>query len=243
MRSAVTCVLLFSPSQTSASSLADFCLRTNDEKVTVPTSLTWHGRQTLRISSLASRETIRYVESSNSNLRRRANCALAHSLDEVGFRAQVRVFDISLATNPKLSSMTITPPAPHRPFQHHEEASACTAVYRCHTDRVKRIATEASSHVFLTCGEDGTVRYAIGANTDCTAGRLLIIYSAGTCLQATRHSRSPQLSDFALSSARRGRLSAPARFLPVPLALLALAVIASATPLCRGWHFTLRLSP
>ncbi|KWU42875.1 WD40 repeat-like protein [Rhodotorula sp. JG-1b] len=70
----------------------------------------------------------------------------------------VRVFDISLATNPKLSSMTITPPAPHRPFQHHEEASACTAVYRCHTDRVKRIATEASSHVFLTCGEDGTVR-------------------------------------------------------------------------------------
>ena len=177
MRSAVTCVLLFSPSQTSASSLADFCLRTNDEKVTVPTSLTWHGRQTLRISSLASRETIRYVESSNSNLRRRANCALAHSLDEVGFRAQVRVFDISLATNPKLSSMTITPPAPHRPFQHHEEASACTAVYRCHTDRVKRIATEASSHVFLTCGEDGTVRCVPG-RTDQDGNFVLITLCA-----------------------------------------------------------------
>jgi hypothetical protein len=154
------------------------------------------------------------------------------------------VFDISLSTNPKLSSMTITPPAPHRPFQHHEDASACTAVYRCHTDRVKRIATEASSHVFLTCGEDGTVRCAIGASTACTAVPLLIHHTLRAhVLQATRHSRSPQLSDFALSSARRGRLPAPARFLPVPLALLALAVIASATPLCRGWHFTLRLSP
>lgn len=90
------------------------------------------------------------------------------------------MFDISVATNPKLSSMTITPPAPHRPFQHHEEASACTAVYRCHTDRVKRIATEASSHVFLTCGEDGTVRCASGASMDCTAVRLLITLYAHT---------------------------------------------------------------
>ncbi|GAA5977776.1 hypothetical protein JCM10908_005092 [Rhodotorula pacifica] len=70
----------------------------------------------------------------------------------------VRVYDISLATSSKLSTTTITPPAPHRPFQHHEDATACTEVYRCHTDRVKRIATEASPHVFMTCGEDGTVR-------------------------------------------------------------------------------------
>lgn len=65
--------------KTSASSLADFCLRTT-EKVTVPTSLTSHGRQALGMSSLASPETIRFVESPNSDLRRRANCALAHSL-------------------------------------------------------------------------------------------------------------------------------------------------------------------
>lgn len=31
-------------------------------------------------------------------------------------------------------------------------------VLRCHTDRTKRIATEASPHIFLTVSEDGTVR-------------------------------------------------------------------------------------
>lgn len=31
-------------------------------------------------------------------------------------------------------------------------------VYRSHTDRAKRIVTESSPHVFLTCSEDGTVR-------------------------------------------------------------------------------------
>lgn len=74
--------------------------------------------------------------------------------------AQVRVFDLSLANNPKLNPETVTPPAdsPHRPWVHHDEGTATTHVLRCHTDRVKRIATEASSDVFLTCAEDGTVR-------------------------------------------------------------------------------------
>ncbi|BGP50055.1 hypothetical protein JCM10450v2_005963 [Rhodotorula kratochvilovae] len=74
--------------------------------------------------------------------------------------AQVRVFDLSLATNPRLNSTTVVPASdsPHRPWTHHEDASACTHVFRCHTDRVKRVATEASPDVFLTCAEDGTVR-------------------------------------------------------------------------------------
>ncbi|BGP26286.1 WD repeat protein [Rhodotorula toruloides] len=72
----------------------------------------------------------------------------------------VRVFDLSLATNPQLSSVTIRPPASsgHRPWTHHEDATACTRIFRCHFDRVKRVANEASPEVFLTCSEDGTVR-------------------------------------------------------------------------------------
>ncbi|GJN92924.1 hypothetical protein Rhopal_005967-T1 [Rhodotorula paludigena] len=72
----------------------------------------------------------------------------------------VRVFDINLATNPKLSSVTIDPPSgsPYRPWTHHESATACTHAFRCHQDRVKRVATEASPDIFLTCAEDGTVR-------------------------------------------------------------------------------------
>ncbi|GAA5976376.1 hypothetical protein JCM11641_005993 [Rhodosporidiobolus odoratus] len=76
--------------------------------------------------------------------------------------ATVRVYDLSLATNSSLSSATIIPSSgsrsAHQPWTHHEAASACTRVFRCHTDRVKRVATEASSDVLLSCGEDGTVR-------------------------------------------------------------------------------------
>ncbi|GAA5874469.1 hypothetical protein JCM8547_007370 [Rhodosporidiobolus lusitaniae] len=70
----------------------------------------------------------------------------------------VRVYDLSLATNPKLSINAVTPTAPHRPFSFYENKTACTQVFRCHTDRVKRISTETSPDVFLTCSEDGTVR-------------------------------------------------------------------------------------
>lgn len=74
--------------------------------------------------------------------------------------SQVRVFDINLATNPKLSSISIDPPSgsQYRPWTHHESATACTHAFRCHQDRVKRVATEASPDIFLTCAEDGTVR-------------------------------------------------------------------------------------
>ncbi|KAH8927591.1 WD40 repeat-like protein [Atractiella rhizophila] len=38
------------------------------------------------------------------------------------------------------------------------ESGMLMRVLRCHTDRVKRIATEDSEDIFLTCSEDGTVR-------------------------------------------------------------------------------------
>ncbi|GAA5951028.1 hypothetical protein JCM21900_004134 [Sporobolomyces salmonicolor] len=83
-----------------------------------------------------------------------------HRLFSCAGDCTVRVYDISLSTNPALVSSTVTPPSPsiHRPWTHHEAGSACVNVFRCHTDRVKRVATEASPDVFLTCSEDGTVR-------------------------------------------------------------------------------------
>ncbi|BGP01869.1 hypothetical protein JCM10021v2_005577 [Rhodotorula toruloides] len=87
----------------------------------------------------------------------------------------VRVFDLSLATNPQLSSVTIHPPASsvHKPWTHHEDATACTRVFRCHFDRVKRVATEASPDVFLTCSEDGTVRqHDLREHHNCRTSRL-----------------------------------------------------------------------
>ncbi|GAA6033844.1 hypothetical protein JCM8097_000367 [Rhodosporidiobolus ruineniae] len=75
--------------------------------------------------------------------------------------ATVRVYDLSLATNSYLTSSTISPLGGsisiHSSWQHYD-TSACTHVFRCHLDRVKRVATEASPDVFMTCGEDGTVR-------------------------------------------------------------------------------------
>lgn len=38
------------------------------------------------------------------------------------------------------------------------EANTNTRVYRSHADRVKRIVTESSPHLFMTCSEDGEVR-------------------------------------------------------------------------------------
>ncbi|KAH0612962.1 uncharacterized protein H6S33_009342 [Morchella sextelata] len=45
---------------------------------------------------------------------------------------------------------------PQKLYSHYENLNH--KVYRSHTDRVKRIVTESSPHVFLTCSEDGTVR-------------------------------------------------------------------------------------
>lgn len=44
---------------------------------------------------------------------------------------------------------------PPKLYSHHSNSHK---VYKSHTDRVKRIVTESSPHVFLTCSEDGTVR-------------------------------------------------------------------------------------
>ncbi len=65
--------------------------------------------------------------------------------------SEVRVFDLqhSGSGSPQRSG-------PHT-WTHHDQ-SACTRVIKCHSDRVKRIATEDSPDVFLTVSEDGTVR-------------------------------------------------------------------------------------
>ncbi len=39
-----------------------------------------------------------------------------------------------------------------------EHSGACIRLFRCHRGRAKRISTEVSPDVFLTCGEDGDVR-------------------------------------------------------------------------------------
>lgn len=44
------------------------------------------------------------------------------------------------------------------PQKYYSHNSNPPKVYKSHTDRVKRIVTESSPHIFLTCSEDGTVR-------------------------------------------------------------------------------------
>jgi DDB1- and CUL4-associated factor 6 len=68
--------------------------------------------------------------------------------------SEMRVFDLTRAssfTNERLSSKK-----EYRLW--HEGQGACTHVLRCHTSRAKRISTENSPDVFLSCAEDGEVR-------------------------------------------------------------------------------------
>lgn len=65
---------------------------------------------------------------------------------------QVRIFD--LAHSSDAESVSSGP----RKWTHHG-ADACVRVLRCHSGRVKRIALEDSADVFLTCAEDGEVRF------------------------------------------------------------------------------------
>lgn len=68
--------------------------------------------------------------------------------------SEMRVFDLNRAssfTNERLSSKK-----EYRLW--HEGQGACTHVLRCHTSRAKRISTENSPDVFLSCAEDGEVR-------------------------------------------------------------------------------------
>lgn len=68
--------------------------------------------------------------------------------------SEMRVFDLTRAssfTNERLSSRK-----EYRLW--HDGQGACTHVLRCHTSRAKRISTENSPDIFLSCAEDGEVR-------------------------------------------------------------------------------------
>jgi nuclear receptor interaction protein len=77
--------------------------------------------------------------------------------------AQVRIFDIErggASSNASADSSTRS-----RRFNNFfsnakflNEANTNARIYRSHADRVKRIVTESSPHLFLTCSEDGEVR-------------------------------------------------------------------------------------
>lgn len=81
--------------------------------------------------------------------------------------SQVRVFDIEYATrNGNVAATSAsTASARSRRFNNFfdgatylSETNTNAKVYRSHADRVKRIVTESSPHLFLTCSEDGEVR-------------------------------------------------------------------------------------
>ncbi|RAK74807.1 WD repeat-containing protein [Aspergillus fijiensis CBS 313.89] len=81
--------------------------------------------------------------------------------------SQVRVFDIEYSSsNGHLGgNSTFASSARSRRFQNFFNTSHYLSpittnakVYRSHADRVKRIVTESSPHLFLTCSEDGEVR-------------------------------------------------------------------------------------
>ncbi|KAF7587192.1 hypothetical protein BBP40_007577, partial [Aspergillus hancockii] len=94
----------------------------------------------------------------HSNDRTLVTCAGDH---------QVRVFDIEYSSrNSNLEAESAsTASARSRRFDNFftntrflAAENANTRVYRSHADRVKRIVTESSPHLFLTCSEDGEVR-------------------------------------------------------------------------------------
>ncbi|KAF3394267.1 WD repeat protein iqw1 [Penicillium rolfsii] len=81
--------------------------------------------------------------------------------------SQVRVFDIeySSANSNIASTSAFAASARSRRFNNFfegtrylNEGNTNARVYRSHADRVKRIVTESSPHLFLTCSEDGEVR-------------------------------------------------------------------------------------
>ena len=81
--------------------------------------------------------------------------------------SQVRVFDIEYASSQRNVAATsaLAASARSQRFNHFfdgtrylNEGNTNSRVYRSHSDRVKRIVTENSPHLFLTCSEDGEVR-------------------------------------------------------------------------------------
>lgn len=82
--------------------------------------------------------------------------------------SEVRVFDIessgSAQSNASASAFaTSTRSRRFSDFFPHarwlSETNTNARVYRSHADRAKRIVTESSPHLFLTCSEDGEVGY------------------------------------------------------------------------------------
>ncbi len=81
--------------------------------------------------------------------------------------AEVRVFDIEHNGRSTITPASSTSPGSrlgqgldnmYRGVRYLSEGSTNARVYRSHADRVKRIVTESSPHLFLTCSEDGEVR-------------------------------------------------------------------------------------
>ncbi|EEQ86412.1 hypothetical protein RJZ56_002798 [Blastomyces dermatitidis] len=78
--------------------------------------------------------------------------------------SEVRVFDIEHSGRTSAASEFASPPRGRRfnnffnGMWYLTEANTNARVYRSHADRVKRIVTESSPYLFLTCSEDGEVR-------------------------------------------------------------------------------------
>jgi len=88
-------------------------------------------------------------------------CFAASSNDRTVISAagdsEIRVFDIDRVSTTASSSARGQGFA-SRGIQYLSEADTNCRVYRSHSDRVKRIVTESSPYLFLTCSEDGDVR-------------------------------------------------------------------------------------
>lgn len=78
--------------------------------------------------------------------------------------SQIRVFDIeysagsSLPASADARSSRRAQGLIHRGVQYLTAGDTNARIYRSHSDRVKRIVTESSPHLFLSCSEDGEVR-------------------------------------------------------------------------------------
>ncbi|SPO24125.1 uncharacterized protein UTRI_03393 [Ustilago trichophora] len=75
--------------------------------------------------------------------------------------SQVRVFDVnymSSSVGEGADGEVQRSPAGREWTNWSEHSGACIRLFRCHRGRAKRISTEVSPDVFLTCGEDGDVR-------------------------------------------------------------------------------------
>ncbi|KAJ5893274.1 hypothetical protein N7495_004965 [Penicillium taxi] len=92
---------------------------------------------------------------------------MPHSNDRTlitcGGDSQVRIFDIEYSSgNAAAAPSTSTRSERFNKFfdgvQYLNEENTNARVYRSHSDRVKRIVTESSPYLFLTCSEDGEVR-------------------------------------------------------------------------------------